>query len=136
MCRALRKPNGSVVMIGHSGVGRRSISQLASHICGYKFATIGSMHQSRSESEFRSEIKPVCLNLLNNNASTVLYISESQLFKPSLLDDISSIINDGDITSFFSPEEINDLYDDLQKKYFVKPYYMLINIFLNLPICL
>uniref|UniRef100_A0A8C5YQN7 Cytoplasmic dynein 2 heavy chain 1 n=1 Tax=Marmota marmota marmota TaxID=9994 RepID=A0A8C5YQN7_MARMA len=106
--RVLSFPGGSLLLAGRSGVGRRTITSLVSHMHG---AVLFSPKISRGYElkQFTNDLKHV-LNLAGIEAQqVVLLLEDYQFVHPTFLEMINSLLSSGEVPGLYTLEELEPL---------------------------
>ncbi|MBZ3869929.1 Cytoplasmic dynein 2 heavy chain 1 [Sciurus carolinensis] len=106
--RVLSFPGGSLLLAGRSGVGRRTITSLVSHMHG---AVLFSPKISRGYGlkQFTNDLKYV-LNLAGIEAQqVVLLLEDYQFVHPTFLEMINSLLSSGEVPGLYTLEELEPL---------------------------
>ncbi|XP_058542508.1 cytoplasmic dynein 2 heavy chain 1 isoform X7 [Neofelis nebulosa] len=106
--RVLSCPGGSLLLAGRSGVGRRTVTSLVSHMHG---AMLFSPKISRGYElkQFKNDIKHV-LHLAGVEAQqVVLLLEDYQLVHPTFLEMINSLLSSGEVPGLYTLEELEPL---------------------------
>ncbi|XP_006741363.1 cytoplasmic dynein 2 heavy chain 1, partial [Leptonychotes weddellii] len=106
--RVLSFPGGSLLLAGRSGVGRRTITSLVSHMHG---AVLFSPKISRGYElkQFKNDLKHV-LHLAGIEAQqVVLLLEDYQFVHPAFLEMINSLLSSGEVPGLYTLEELEPL---------------------------
>ncbi|PNI44695.1 DYNC2H1 isoform 3 [Pan troglodytes] len=106
--RVLSFPGGSLLLAGRSGVGRRTITSLVSHMHG---AVLFSPKISRGYElkQFKNDLKHV-LQLAGIEAQqVVLLLEDYQFVHPTFLEMINSLLSSGEVPGLYTLEELEPL---------------------------
>ncbi|XP_019521077.1 PREDICTED: cytoplasmic dynein 2 heavy chain 1 [Hipposideros armiger] len=106
--RVLSFPGGSLLLAGRSGVGRRTITSLVSHMHG---AMLFSPKISRGYElkQFKNDLKHV-LHLAGIEAQQVVFLLEDyQFVYPTFLEMINSLLSSGEVPGLYTLEELEPL---------------------------
>lgn len=110
ICRIFATSCGSLLMIGTGGSGRRSLTRLSSAIMGY------SLHQPQISgtygiAEWKEDIKKI-LRMSGGIAKDLVFlVTEQQIKDEAFLDDINSLLNDGEVPNLFTIEEQQEIIE-------------------------
>ncbi|XP_038617598.1 cytoplasmic dynein 2 heavy chain 1 [Tachyglossus aculeatus] len=111
--RVLSFPGGSLLLAGRSGVGRRIITSLVSHMHG---AVLLSPKISRGYElkQFKNDLKHV-LHLAGIEAQqVVLLLEDYQFVHPAFLEMVNSLLASGEVPGLYTLEELEPLLSPLK----------------------
>ncbi|XP_014471742.1 PREDICTED: dynein heavy chain 12, axonemal [Dinoponera quadriceps] len=110
ICRVLSIPCGSLLMIGTGGSGRQSLTRLASAIAGYglRQPEITGMYGLQ---EWREDVKWALKNSGGVGKDLVFLLAEEQIRDDAFLDDVDSLLNDGEVPNIFNVEERQEIVE-------------------------
>lgn len=111
--RVLAQPGGSLLLVGHSGVGRRTSVTLAAHMHGMRTF---SPHISRDYSvrRFCADLKEVLAHVGVAGEPGVLYMEDHQFTEPAILETVNSLLSSGEVPGLYSHEELEALLAPLK----------------------
>jgi dynein heavy chain 2 len=106
--RVLSRTGGNVLLVGESGVGRRTAVQLVSHMLNYAFVTL-NITREYSLKDFRKDLKVVLQQAGVEGRTTVLFIEEHMILESSFIQLLNSLLSAGEVPGLYAPEEIEPL---------------------------
>jgi dynein heavy chain len=107
--RIVRQPRGNALLVGVSGVGRKSLSQMAAHICEYECKQI-EITRSYGSNEFKEDLKEMMFAVVRNEGKGLVFLfSDTQIVKESFLEDVNNILNSGTVPNLFAPDELEQI---------------------------
>ena len=106
ICRALRLPQGHVLLIGLAGTGKQSLAQLAAFVCGIDMKQI-ALHKNYGVNDFRDDLRDTLLQVGCERKTTAFLLTEPQLIKEQFLEDINSLLNTGEVPNLYQPEDVD-----------------------------
>jgi dynein heavy chain, axonemal len=114
LARILQQPRGHAVLLGVGGCGKRSIARLAAAICECEFVTFAN---SPTHKEFREALKTVFELAGVDGKKVGLYLTDAQTRPSESMEDVSSVLNSGEVPRLFSAEECGALFDRMQDSF-------------------
>merc|ERR1740138_664037 len=103
--RVVRQPRGNALLVGVSGVGRKSIARMAAHMAEYACSSI-EITRNYGTNEFREDIKGMMMEIIKNSGKGLMFLfSDTQIVKESFLEDINNVLNTGEVPNLFLPDE-------------------------------
>eukprot|EP00928_Gymnodinium_smaydae_P068043 TRINITY_DN5109_c0_g2_i1.p1 TRINITY_DN5109_c0_g2~~TRINITY_DN5109_c0_g2_i1.p1 ORF type:complete len:2204 (+),score=637.65 TRINITY_DN5109_c0_g2_i1:114-6725(+) len=109
IARVIRQPRGNALLVGVSGVGRKSMARMASHMAEYSCSSI-EITRSYGANDFREDIKRMMLDVMKNEGKGLSFLfSDTQIVTESFLEDINNILNTGEVPNLFLPDELEEV---------------------------
>eukprot|EP00106_Octopus_bimaculoides_P013835 XP_014781277.1 PREDICTED: dynein heavy chain 6, axonemal-like [Octopus bimaculoides] len=108
IARILCQQRGNGLMVGVGGTGKQSLTRLAAHICGYKCFQI-QLTQGYDYTTFREDLIKIYNMVAAENESTVFLFTDTQIVVEDMLEDISNILNSGEVPNLLEPEDLEKL---------------------------
>ena len=114
--RVLSKPGGSILLVGRSGVGRRSATALVAHMHGMQFFS-PSVTRDFSIKSLYVELKQAVAVAGVDNEHVVLFIEEFQMEQSdSVLETVNSLLSSGEVPGMYAHEELEALLAPLREE--------------------
>ncbi|XP_009895076.2 cytoplasmic dynein 2 heavy chain 1 [Dryobates pubescens] len=111
--RVLSFPGGSLLLAGRSGVGRRTVTSLVSHMHGALLVT-PKISRGYELKQFKNDIKYV-MELAGIEAQQVVLLLEDYQFVHSMfLEMINSLLSSGEVPGLYKIEELEPLLSPLK----------------------
>lgn len=112
--RIITQPYGNALLIGVGGSGRQSLTKLATYAAQYTFFQI-KLTKSYSVNNWRDDLKDLLHRTGIDCEQTVFLFSDSQIKHMSFLEDISNLLNTGEVPNLFTREELKEIQELLMK---------------------
>ncbi|XP_008202999.3 dynein heavy chain 3, axonemal [Nasonia vitripennis] len=110
--RVLQQDNGHALLVGVGGSGRTSCTRLAASMCDYVLHTI-EMMRSYGQSEWRDDLKSLLLKAGCEGKPIVFLLSDTQIKDESFLEDLSMLLNTGDVPNLYAQEEKAEILEKM-----------------------
>ncbi|OXB57863.1 hypothetical protein ASZ78_016437 [Callipepla squamata] len=111
--RVLSFPGGSLLLAGRSGVGRRTVTSLVSHMHG-AFLFTPKISRGYELKQFKNDLKHV-MELAGIEAQqVVLLLEDYQFVHPTFLEMINSLLSSGEVPGLYKTEELEPLLSPLK----------------------
>merc|ERR1719201_1842262 len=112
--RVLNLPLGNALCVGVGGSGRKSVSTLASFVVDYETFSI-EISKSYGAGDFAEDMKRLLITCGTKQQRTTFLFSDTQVQKETFLEDISNILNTGEIPNLFNMEDKMQIQDSCTK---------------------
>eukprot|EP01135_Chromosphaera_perkinsii_P000405 Nk52_evm52s78 gene=Nk52_evmTU52s78 len=111
--RVLGQPQGNMLLIGVGGSGRQSLARLASYVLEYEIFQI-EVTKNYRETEFHDDLKRLYWTAGVEGKCTTFVFNDAQVSQESFLEDISCVLNSGEITGLHSADELTEVREALK----------------------
>ena len=110
--RILSRPGGCMLLVGESGIGRRNVSLLVSHMLNLQFVSF-NITREYSTKEFRRDLKVILQTAGIEGKAVSMFIEDYQLVHPEFLQLLNSLLSSGEVPGLYNSEEIEPLLVNL-----------------------
>lgn len=115
--RVINTPNGHSFIIGVGGSGKRSLARLSTFIAGFELFQIEITQKYDYNKEWMEDLIEMFKSCGVENNKTVFLFSDNQIFAQEVLEDISSILNQGERPNLFPIQERVMIIDEMSDRY-------------------
>lgn len=115
----LSAPGASMLLVGLSGVGRRTSVRLASHMLGYQFCTpriVGVGDGEAANKMFVTDLKRAMALAGVEGSNVVLYVEDHQLVTKQVLESLNSLVSSGEVPGLYKNEELVPLLEPVKER--------------------
>ncbi|MPC11672.1 Dynein heavy chain 1, axonemal [Portunus trituberculatus] len=102
--RVLSRAGGHLLLVGAGGSGRRSLTRLASHICGHTLL-LPRITPDDDYREVKEAVKEAVMRAGVDEFATVVVVGDAALHHPDVLHLINTLILTGNAPNILSPED-------------------------------
>uniref|UniRef100_A0A2S2QIW0 Dynein heavy chain 3, axonemal n=1 Tax=Sipha flava TaxID=143950 RepID=A0A2S2QIW0_9HEMI len=108
--RVLQQDNGHLLLVGIGGSGRQSATKLATFIADFKIFQV-AIGRNYGRNEWNEDMKKVLKYAGCEGKPITFFLSDNQITNESFVEDISMLLNIGDIPNLYQSEERIDILD-------------------------
>ena len=102
--RVIRLPLGNLLAVGIGGSGRRSVARLACYVADYELFKI-EISKAYGLKDWCDDLKRMLIRAGAQDVKTTFVFSDTQVQKESFLEDISNILNIGEVPNLFNSDD-------------------------------
>jgi dynein heavy chain 2 len=118
--RVLSRPGGSLLLVGDSGVGRRSTAALVAHMLRCRFAS-PTMSRLYELKHFRNDLKDYIRYAGVEGQPIVLFVEDHHLIQPAFLECVNSLLAAAELPGLFTAQEIDAMLAPLKERFAQNP---------------
>eukprot|EP00442_Polarella_glacialis_P024664 CAMPEP_0115137118 /NCGR_PEP_ID=MMETSP0227-20121206/56805_1 /TAXON_ID=89957 /ORGANISM="Polarella glacialis, Strain CCMP 1383" /LENGTH=5027 /DNA_ID=CAMNT_0002544335 /DNA_START=143 /DNA_END=15226 /DNA_ORIENTATION=+ len=112
--RVLRLPLGNALLVGVGGSGRKATTTLATYVAQYELFQI-EMSKGYGLNEWHDDMKRVLMKAGASNINTVFLFSDTQIAREAFLEEVSSILNTGEVPNLYANEDKIEIAEKCSK---------------------
>ncbi|CAE8637770.1 unnamed protein product [Polarella glacialis] len=112
--RVLRLSLGNALLVGVGGSGRKATATLATYVAQYELFQI-EMFKGYGLNEWHEDMKRVLMKSGASNVNTVFLFSDTQIAKEAFLEEVSSILNTGEVPNLYANEDKIEITEKCSK---------------------
>ena len=115
----LSADGASMLLVGLSGVGRRTSIRLSAHMLGYQFLTpriVGVGDDEAANKMFVTDLKRAMTVAGVEGQPVVLYVEDHQLVTNRVLESLNSLVSSGEVPGLYKNEELVPMLEPIKEK--------------------
>ncbi|KAJ8664279.1 hypothetical protein QAD02_005941 [Eretmocerus hayati] len=112
--RVLQQDSGHALLAGVGGSGRASSTRLATSMCDYALYTI-EMTRGYGVNEWRDDLRGMLIRAGAHGVKTVFLLADTQIKHESFLEDVSMLLNTGDVPNLYGSEDKAEILEKMME---------------------
>ncbi|KAG7486149.1 dynein heavy chain 6, axonemal [Solea senegalensis] len=108
IARIIRQERGNALLVGVGGTGKKSLTRLAAHMCGYRCFEI-ELSRGYNYDSFHEDLRRLCKMAGLEGKDMVFLFTDTQIVVEEFLEDINNLLNSGEVPNLFEKDELEQV---------------------------
>ena len=108
--RVLQQPRGHILMVGVGGSGRQSLTRLAAFISDFDICQV-EISRGYGVENWHEDLKKFMKKAGVEGKPTVFLFSDTQIQEESFLEDLSNLLNSGEVPNLYASDEKEEILE-------------------------
>ncbi|KAG8342491.1 P loop [Trypanosoma vivax] len=113
IARAIRRPNGHVLLLGVGGSGRQSLSRIAAFINEFEVFQV-EVTKGYTMNVWREDVKSALRRVAFQNKQLLFLFTDTQIVHEAMLEDVNNMLNSGEVPNLFAGPDLDEVFNAMK----------------------